>query len=92
MSVSTSNASSQRTSAPGSRGASPVSTKCIPDELAREIAVEQAHVDRVHEELEKAGARADIVAGRGPGPRPHFAQVGRGRASRGARASSSATP
>src|SRR6478735_4262105 len=65
MSVSTSNASSQRTSAPGSRGASPVSTKSIPDELAREIAVEQAHVDRVHEELEKAGVRADSVQAEG---------------------------
>jgi DNA helicase IV len=65
MSVSTSNASSQRSSAPGSRGASPVSTKSIPDELAREIAVEQAHVDRVHEELEKAGVRADSVQAEG---------------------------
>ena len=65
MSVSTSNASSQRSSAPGSRGASPVSTKSIPDELAREIAVEQAHVDRVHEELEKAGVRADVVQAEG---------------------------
>ena len=68
MSVSTSNASSQRSSAPGSRGVSPVSTKSIPsipDELAREIAVEQAHVDRVHEELEKAGVRADSVQAEG---------------------------
>ena len=65
MSVSTSNASSQRSSAPGSRDASPVSTKSIPDELAREIAVEQAHVDRVHEELEKAGVRADSVQAEG---------------------------
>src|SRR3954469_10245844 len=65
MSVSTSNASSQRTSAPGSRGASSVTTKSIPDELAREIAVEQAHVDRVHEELEKAGVRADSVQAEG---------------------------
>lgn len=71
MSVSTSNASSQRTSAPGSRGASPVSTKSIPDELAREIAVEQAHVDRVHEELEKAGVRADSVQAEGLA-RSHF--------------------
>ena len=65
MSVSTSNASSQRSSAPGSRDVSPVSTKSIPDELAREIAVEQAHVDRVHEELEKAGLRADVVQAEG---------------------------
>src|SRR4051812_44710817 len=65
MSVSTSNASSQRTSAPGSRGASSVTTKSIPDELAREIAVEQAHVDRVHEELEKAGVRADSIQAEG---------------------------
>src|SRR6478609_2645526 len=71
MSVSTSNASSQRTSAPGSRGASPVSTKSIPDELAREIAVEQAHVDRVHEELEKAGVRADSIQAEGLA-RSHF--------------------
>ncbi|WP_081633767.1 ATP-binding domain-containing protein [Terracoccus sp. 273MFTsu3.1] len=71
MSVSTSNASSQRTSAPGSRGASPVSTKSIPDELAREIAVEQSHVDRVHEELEKAGVRADSVQAEGLA-RSHF--------------------
>jgi DNA helicase IV len=42
-----------------------VSTKSIPDELAREIAVEQAHVDRVHEELEKAGVRADSVQAEG---------------------------
>ncbi len=65
MSVSTSNASSQRSTAPGSRDVSPVSTKSIPDELAREIAVEQAHVDRVHEELEKAGVRADSVQAEG---------------------------
>ena len=65
MSVSTSNASSQRSSAPGSRDVSPVSTKSMPDELAREIAVEQAHVDRVHEELEKAGVRADSVQAEG---------------------------
>src|SRR6478735_2098775 len=65
MSVSTSNASSQRSTAPGSRDVSPVSTKSIPDELAREIAVEQAHVDRVHEELEKAGLRADSVQAEG---------------------------
>ncbi|WP_256794880.1 ATP-binding domain-containing protein [Terrabacter sp. Ter38] len=71
MSVSTSNASSQRTNAPGSRGATPVSTKSIPDELAREIAVEQAHVDRVHEELEKAGVRADSVQAEGLA-RSHF--------------------
>ncbi|GAA3691554.1 AAA family ATPase [Terrabacter ginsenosidimutans] len=42
-----------------------MSTKSIPDELAREIAVEQAHVDRVHEELEKAGVRADSVQAEG---------------------------
>ncbi|MFD1054281.1 HelD family protein [Terrabacter terrigena] len=42
-----------------------MSTKSIPDELAREIAVEQAHVDRVHEELEKAGVRADVVQAEG---------------------------
>ncbi|NUO92692.1 MAG: AAA family ATPase [Dermatophilaceae bacterium] len=65
MSVSTSNASSQRSNASGSRDVSQVSTKSIPDELAREIAVEQAHVDRVHEELEKAGLRADVVQAEG---------------------------
>ena len=43
----------------------PVATKSIPDDLAREIAVEQAHVDRVHEELEKAGLRADVVQAEG---------------------------
>jgi hypothetical protein len=37
----------------------------MPDDLAREIAVEQAHVDRVHEELEKAGRRADVVQAEG---------------------------
>ncbi|WP_374970711.1 HelD family protein [Terrabacter sp. BE26] len=47
------------------RDASPVATKRIPDELAREIAVEQAHVDRVHQELEKAGLRADSVQAEG---------------------------
>ena len=65
MSVSTSNKSSQRSSTPGARDASPVATKRIPDELAREIAVEQAHVDRVHQELEKAGLRADSVQAEG---------------------------
>ncbi|WP_344062708.1 ATP-binding domain-containing protein [Terrabacter lapilli] len=65
MSVSTSNKSSQRGSTPGARDASPVGTKRIPDELAREIAVEQAHVDRVHQELEKAGLRADSVQAEG---------------------------
>ena len=82
MSVSTSNASSQRSSAPGSRDVSQVSTKSIPDELAREIAVEQAHVDRVHEELAKAGLRADVASsgGRSRSVTPR------------ARASSSATP
>src|SRR6476661_4034764 len=65
MSVSTSNKSSQRSSTPGARDASPVATKSIPDELAREIAVEQAHVDRVHQELEKAGLRADSVQAEG---------------------------
>ncbi len=66
MSVSTSNASSQRTQRARYR-ATPrrVSTKSMPDELAREIAVEQAHVDRVHEELEKAGVRADSVQAEG---------------------------
>ncbi|GAB3079398.1 AAA family ATPase [Intrasporangium mesophilum] len=42
-----------------------MSTKSIPDDLAHEIAVEQAHVDRVHEELEKAGRRADVVQAEG---------------------------
>ena len=65
MSVSTSNASSQLSSATGSRDVSSVATKSIPDELAHEIAVEQAHVDRVHEELEKAGLRADVVQAEG---------------------------
>ena len=53
MSVSTSNASPQRASA------------AVPDEVAREIAVEQAHVDRVHEELVKAGVRAESVQAEG---------------------------
>jgi DNA helicase IV len=53
MSVSTSNASPQRASA------------AVPDEVAREIAVEQAHVDRVHEELVKAGIRAESVQAEG---------------------------
>ena len=35
------------------------------DDVASEIAVEQAHVDRVHEELEKAGRRADVVQAEG---------------------------
>jgi DNA helicase IV len=42
-----------------------VTTRSIPDVLAHEIAVEQAHVDRVHEELEKAGVRADVVQAEG---------------------------
>jgi DNA helicase IV len=37
----------------------------LPPEVAHEIAVEQAHVDRVHEELEKAGHRADVVQAEG---------------------------
>nr|WP_246069974.1 UvrD-helicase domain-containing protein [Humibacillus xanthopallidus] len=37
----------------------------VTDDVASEIAVEQAHVDRVHEELEKAGHRADVVQAEG---------------------------
>jgi hypothetical protein len=33
----------------------------VPDVVAEQIAIEQAHVDRVHAELEKAGHRADLV-------------------------------
>ncbi len=36
-----------------------------PDAVRQQIAVEQAHVDRVHEELEKAGVRADVVQAEG---------------------------
>ena len=85
MSVSTSNASSQRSSAPGSRGVSPVSTKSIPDEVAREIAIEQAHVDRVYAELVKAGLRADIVEAEGLA-RGQSGRTGRGPRRRGRRA------
>ncbi|WP_345506194.1 HelD family protein [Terrabacter aeriphilus] len=65
MSVSMSNASSQRTTTPGPRDITPVPAPGGPEELAREIAVEQAHVDRVHEELAKAGLRADTVQAEG---------------------------
>ncbi|HET7398747.1 MAG TPA: UvrD-helicase domain-containing protein [Intrasporangium sp.] len=37
----------------------------VPDAVAQQIAIEQAHVDRVHAELEKAGRRADIVQAEG---------------------------
>ncbi len=36
-----------------------------PDVVAEQIALEQAHVDRVHHELEKAGLRADVVQAEG---------------------------
>ena len=62
MSVSTSNASSQRAST--TAGGREIG-RAVPDEVAREIAVEQAHVDRVHAELEKAGVRADVVQAEG---------------------------
>jgi DNA helicase IV len=62
MSVSTSNASTHRTSASAGRE---IGRTAVPDEVAREIAVEQAHVDRVHTELEKAGVRADVVQAEG---------------------------
>nr|WP_034807239.1 UvrD-helicase domain-containing protein [Intrasporangium oryzae] len=37
----------------------------LPEDVVEQIAVEQAHVDRVHEELEKAGRRADDVQAEG---------------------------
>ncbi len=37
----------------------------VPDIVAEQIAIEQAHVDRVHAELEKAGLRADVVQAEG---------------------------
>lgn len=37
----------------------------VPDVVAEQIAIEQAHVDRVHRELEKAGLRADSVQAEG---------------------------
>ena len=40
-------------------------------EVAREIATEQAHVDRVYAELAKAAARLGAVEGRRAGPGPH---------------------
>ena len=39
----------------------PTSPALIADEIAREIATEQAHVDRVYAELAKAGERAGLV-------------------------------
>ncbi|MEP7333939.1 MAG: helicase, partial [Terracoccus sp.] len=59
MSVSTSNAV---TRPPGSD--TPASGG-QPDVVAEQIALEQAHVDRVHHELEKAGLRADVVQAEG---------------------------
>ena len=37
----------------------------VPDVVAEQIAIEQAHVDRVLAELEKAGQRADVVQAEG---------------------------
>ncbi|WP_312295116.1 hypothetical protein, partial [Dermacoccus nishinomiyaensis] len=45
----------------------------LPDEVTREIAIEQAHVERVYAELAKAGERVGIVESEG---------LARGRASR----------
>lgn len=45
----------------------------LPDEVTREIALEQAHVDRVYAELTKAGERVSLVESEG---------LARGRASR----------
>ena len=55
------------TGAASGRSGAPVSRSGarLPDDVAREIAVEQAHVDRVHAELEKAGLRADSVQAEG---------------------------
>ena len=71
-SVSTSNAASNRSTTIGDpRAVTPASASPrrngahVPDDVASEIAVEQAHVDRVHEELEKAGHRADVVQAEG---------------------------
>ena len=59
MSVSTSNAVTRPLGSdhPGNGGQ--------PDVVADQIALEQAHVDRVHQELEKAGLRADVVQAEG---------------------------
>ena len=48
-----------------SGGAGEPQRRAPADDVAREIAVEQAHVDRVHAELEKAGLRADSVQAEG---------------------------
>ncbi len=70
--MSSSNAAPHRSSpAVATREAAPVTDRPrrpkahVPDDVAGEIAVEQAHVDRVHEELEKAGRRADVVQAEG---------------------------
>ena len=64
----------------------PDSTSCpsdpptagVPDVVAGQIAVEQAHVDRVMAELEKAGRRADVVQAEGlaRGQFGHTVEVG----------------
>ena len=71
-SVSTSNAATHRSTTTGDpRPVTPADTSArrngapVTDAVASEIAVEQAHVDRVHEELEKAGRRADVVQAEG---------------------------
>ena len=59
MSVSTSNAVTRPL------GSDTPATGGQPDVVAEQIALEQAHVDRVHHELEKAGLRADVVQAEG---------------------------
>ncbi len=50
--------------------ANPGLPEASPD-VAGELALEQAHVDRVYAELEKAGRSRRRRRGRGPGARPH---------------------
>lgn len=59
MSVSTSNAVTRPTTSDTPEPGRQV------DVIADQIALEQAHVDRVHQELEKAGLRADVVQAEG---------------------------
>lgn len=58
MSVSPSSAQTRPASAPAHEAA-------VPDVVAHQIAIEQAHVDLVFAELEKAGLRADVVKAEG---------------------------
>ncbi|MDV3221839.1 HelD family protein [Intrasporangium sp.] len=58
MAVSSSSSQTRTANPPGH-------VTAVPDVVAQQIAIEQAHVDRVLAELEKAGLRADVVQAEG---------------------------